>query len=147
MCNSTEEMANITYSVLFKIFEKSWPVPTQVRHLLVGEYNCALRRLVETTFATDPYWKYEERVEIALFVRSNAQLSLRLCDDSLAPFPKNSHKITFRPYMTNEDFAANYAEIVRACGLLSDALLTFTRAHLGYRTRPTWHMVCSVNHS
>ena len=135
-------MAYTTYSIHFEVFDPYLPVPEEVRHLLFGNYHCALRSLVEQAFATDPFWKYEGRVEIGVFVRSDTRLSIRSQIERLERLrPPNKHEIQFDSHMTNEEFEANYDEIVRACGIISDAILTFTREHLNYLGRPGWRIV------
>lgn len=117
---------------------RSYSLPIAV---LVGNYDCALRSLVEKVFANDSFWKYEGRTEVAFFVRADTNISLRANTDNLETHRRyDKHEIKFDARMSNEEFEANQDEIVRACGLLSDALLTFTRTHLNYRARPAWRI-------
>lgn len=140
-------MSCTCYSIHFEVFDSSNPVPQHKRDLLIGGYHCALRSLVEQAFATDPFWKYEGRAEIGVFVRSDPRLSIRSCtdDDSDEGFV-NKHEIQFDSHMTNEEFEANYEDIVRACGLIADAILTFTREHLGFTHRPNWRIVRTTSY-
>lgn len=140
-------MLGISYSVIFDVFDKNWPVPSDVWHALVGGHDCALRFLVESTFITDSYWKYDKRKGIALFVRSDEQLYICLRDETRSIFPKKRHKVHFDAHMTTQEFEENYTEVVRACCLLSQAIFTFTRLYLGYDARPSWRIVCTISYS
>lgn len=140
-------MTHARYTIHFKVFDPSVPVLKHQRELLIGKYDCALRSLVEQAFAQDAFWKYEERCEVGVFVRSDASLSIRACtDDDSEEGPANIREVQFNPYMTNVEFEENYDEIVRACGLISDTIFTFTRGHLDYRTRPSWCIVRTVSY-
>lgn len=102
-------MSETTYAIYFDAESRSEDV-----RLWLGT-ECAE---MQTAFAQDPVWQYEWTT---LLVRSEPQVRIRLTG--------NLDEICFQSMMTSEEFEANYAEIVRVCGVLSDTMLIFTRAH------------------
>lgn len=134
------EMQNATYTIHFEVFDPNEPVPEQARRLLLDGHNSTLRALVKKAFVNDSVWKYEDRSEVAFFLRVDTRLSIRSQDEMFCLLPINQHEIQFDSHMTNEEFEMHYDEIVRACGLVSDAIFAFTQKHLGYRARPSWRI-------
>lgn len=129
----------------FYVFDESNQHPQSMQDL-IGEYHSPLRRAVEDYFQDHSSWKYEGRVEVALFLRSNTKISLRSEINQANGHLKNERNLLFQLRMTDEEYKVHRPEIADACNGIAQALLPYRKEKCLYPPSPYWEIVTRKGH-
>lgn len=129
-----------TYKIIFDVFNPSTEATKLINEEFQEGEEQVLRQLIKEQFKDDRFWEYEERVEIALFLRAHQEyprISLR----SEEYEEKHTHEIVFFFDGDRDEFEDCRAAIVLAAKGISQAIFNFTKEKLNYVSAPSWKIV------
>lgn len=130
----------------FYVFDRKSKHP-QCMQELIANHQSPLRKLIENYFENHLTWKYEGRAEVAVFLRSNQEISLRSDINQANGHRKNEKNLLFNLRMTDEEYKAHLPEIVDACNGIAEALLPYRKEKCFYPPAPYWEIVTRKGYS
>lgn len=85
--------------------------------------------------------RYEGRVEVAVFLRSNIEISLRSDINQADGKLKHQKNLLFNLRMSDEEYKLHRQEIIEACNGIAQALLPYRRERCLHSPAPYWEIV------